>query len=272
MLHRLARFLRKPPRDQAAAIRATLGALRGGRAEALLRGRHGPARALRTGAPLFLARRPESDTAFGRHPELPGLLAAWLAGNPANAGDLVRLYALVLNLKQVLAEGVPGDCAELGVYKGNSAAVIAHYARAAGRTTYLFDTFAGFAAAELDDPGNPAKAAAFRDTSQEAVARLVGAGVAFRPGRFPASVTPDLEAARFCFVHVDCDLYAPALAALAFFYPRLSPGGMLVLHDYANPHWEGIRRAADEFLAGRPERLVLQPDMSGTALLRRLAT
>jgi hypothetical protein len=275
MWERIVRFLRKPIRDQFRAATATLRHLPradpAARAEARLRGRAGPVRTFGAGAPLYLSWRPDSDIHVNQHPELTALLGGWLSGNFANnAGDLPRFYALAFNLKQVMAEGVPGDCAELGVFRGNSAVVIAHYARLAGKKTYLFDTFAGFARDDLDASISPKAASAFDDTSLERVTQLVGEdGVVFRQGRFPGSIPPDLDGATFCFAHIDCDLYGTALAALEFFYPRLSPGGMLMLHDYTNPHWEGIRRAADGFLAGRPERLVLLPDKSGSAVLRK---
>jgi hypothetical protein len=272
---RLARFLRKSPRDQILAMRSMLAHLLRpdplARAAARLQGTFAPARVLRTQQPLYLAWRPDSDFHSRQYPELPALLDSWLHDNVRNnAGDLARLYALAFNLRQLMAEGVPGDCAELGVFRGNSASVIAHYARRAGKTTYLFDTFAGFARSDLDASVPESLITAFDDTGVERVARLVGReGVEFCQGHFPASIPPALHDARFCLVHIDCDLYAPARAALEFFYPRLNPGGMLILHDYANPTWEGIRRAADAFLADRPERLVLLPDKSGTAMLRK---
>jgi len=49
----------------------------------------------------------------------------------------------------------------------------------------------------------------------------------------------------------------------------MSRGGMLVLHDYASGHWPGIRRAGDAFLLDKPERVVLMPDKSGTAIFRK---
>jgi O-methyltransferase len=59
-------------------------------------------------------------------------------------------------------------------------------------------------------------------------------------------------------------------AGLEFFYPRLSPGGMMIFHDYSNPHWEGAKRAVDEYLPRAIENLVLLPDKSGTAILRKI--
>ena len=36
----------------------------------------------------------------------------------------------------------------------------------------------------------------------------------------------------FALVHLDCDLYAPMRAGLEFFYPKLVPGGFMIIHDY----------------------------------------
>ena len=178
--------------------------------------------------------------------------------------------ALVLNLKQVLDDGVPGHFAELGVYRGNSAAVLAHYARAHGRQLYLFDTFEGFDPRDLTDKdfgGNPP----FVDTSLGFVQDAAGSdSVHCVKGYFPAAIPSDVVDFRFCVVHLDCDLYEPMKAGLAFFYPRLSPGGLLILHDYANPHWAGVKQAVDEFVLGIPEGVVVLADKAGTAMVRKL--
>jgi hypothetical protein len=218
---------------------------------------------------LYVSYRPDSDVISKRHPELALLLPKWLSGNAANnSGDLARLYALMLNVKQILAEGVPGEVAELGVYRGNSAAVLAHYARAGGRRLYLFDTFEGFAARDLQGV-DASRRENFSETSLPLVRQLVGEqGVVYVPGYFPQSIPPDI-AERFSIVHLDCDLYAPMRAGLAFFYPRLSPGGLLLLHDYSSGYFAGANQAIDEFVATIPENIVLLPDKSGSALLRK---
>jgi O-methyltransferase len=95
--------------------------------------------------------------------------------------------------------------------------------------------------------------------------------VRFVQGRFPQSIPPDLYASQFCVAHIDCDLYEPAKAGLEFFYPRLSPGGLLIVHDYANPHWDGIKRAMDEYCREIPERPLVFGDKSGTVMIRKSA-
>lgn len=220
---------------------------------------------------MFLVNyRPDFDHDHGQLDAFPRFRSDWIKGNAANnLGDLTRLHMLALNLGHLIEENIPGDFAELGVYKGNSAKILAEFSRRAGRKLYLFDTFSGF------DPRETRRlaaevAAAFRDTNLEAVTAFVGKkGVVYIPGLFPESLRGGPELGNFALVHVDCDLYEPMKAGLEFFYGRMSRGGMFILHDYASGHWPGIRRAVDEFLLDKPERLVLIPDKSGTAILRK---
>ncbi len=220
---------------------------------------------------VYVASRPDSDFVHHEHPELSDLADSWVHHNPKNSFDLPRLYALAFNIKQVMAEDVPGDFAELGVFRGNSAAVLAHYARRQGRRVVLFDTFEGFDAKDLVGiDGN--KGQGFVETSLGTVQSVVGDPSAiYVRGWFPGSVTPEVEDRRYAIAHLDCDLYEPMIAGLRFFYPRLSPGGLLIIHDYGGVHWDGAKRAVDEFIAGISERLVQIPDKSGTAMIRKAA-
>lgn len=219
----------------------------------------------------YRSQRPDSDFVFGLHPEFEVLRRKWLTNSRvANGGDLSRLYALILNLKQLQEECIEGDFAELGVFRGNSAAVLAHFARLDGRRLYLFDTFSGFDARDLRGVDAKQKVG-FRNTSLAAVKQLVGEDALFSyvPGYFPDSLTAEVTERAFAFVHLDCDLYEPMKRALEFFYPRLRPGGMLVVHDYSSGSWLGAKRALDEFGSTVSERFVLLPDKSGSAALRK---
>ena len=272
-IERLARFSRKPLADQWSAIKATFlqaDAVAQRRRQRMLTGQHVPPAVLLSDERLYVAYRPDADRIYNAHPEIAELAEKWIANNVSNnVGDLPRLYALILNIKQVLGDRIEGDIAELGVYRGNSAAVLAHYGRIHGRKVHLFDTFEGFDNRDFVGPDS-ARTVEFTDTSLEAVRGLVGeTGVSYLKGRFPASIPPELYDSRFCLAHIDCDLYEPAKAGLAFFYPRLSPGGLIILHDYANPNWDGIKRAVDEFCLGIPDRPVILADKSGTAMIRK---
>lgn len=54
--------------------------------------------------------------------------------------------------------------------------------------------------------------------------------VQIRKGFFPETAKNIDE--QFAFVNLDFDLYAPTLAGLEFFWPRMSNGGVILVHDY----------------------------------------
>ena len=205
------------------------------------------------------------------HSHSEDALSKFLRGNEQNnRGDLARYYFLTLVCDQVIKENVVGDMAEVGVYKGNTAFLLAQTARKAGRTAYLFDTFEGFQKADLTgvDAGRPIE---FSDTSLSAVRSFVGTkNVEFVSGRFPESIANVRDDLHFSIVHIDCDLYQPFYASLVYFYPRLARGGFLIMHDYSGLAWQGVEKAVDEFFVDKPEKIVPIPDKSGTAVIRKV--
>ncbi len=220
----------------------------------------------------YLSSVPDAVRLSSALPHYGQLVRWWTYNNPRNAGDLPRLLFLVQNARRVLDEGVPGDFAEVGVYKGNSAKVLSDVLRRAdaSRSLYLFDTFGGFDARDL--AGVDAKVPTlFSDVTLTAVKQFLAAdGICdFRPGYFPQTADALDPGARFALVHLDCDLHEPMRAGLRFFYPRLNAGALVIVHDYASGLWPGATQAVDEFLAHKSERLVLLPDRSGTAIFRK---
>ena len=192
----------------------------------------------------------------------------WTSGvEENNNGDFSRFYLLVLNLRACLKRSPKGSLAELGVYKGNSAKLI--HSLAPDRRLFLFDTFSGFADQDVSKESNAAPIGAFTDTSLSSVKSFVGESrnIIYCPGFFPDTTTAVPDGEFFSFVHLDCDLYAPTLKALDFFYRRMAEGGMIVIHDYSNPFWPGVARAVDEFFADKIEYPVLMPDKSGSAIV-----
>src|SRR5271168_2258976 len=69
----------------------------------------------------YLAYQPDSYVYFNAHPEFKQLFKRFTTANRiCNAGDIPRLWSFILNCKQVIDERIPGDFAELGVWRGNS--------------------------------------------------------------------------------------------------------------------------------------------------------
>lgn len=221
---------------------------------------------------VLLCYMPDSYSSLSQHPEFPSLLRSFVAGNrPANGGDIARLWSFILNVKQVIGDDIEGDFAELGVWRGNTASVLSHYAAEHGRKVYLFDTFEGFSERDLVGvDGNRVKA--FHDTSVETVRHILGKSAAvceFVKGHFPTSLTDSHRELVFSVVSIDCDLYEPMKAGLDFFYQRMRRGGLLLLHDYSSGYWEGAKLAIDEFCSTHGEAPILLPDKSGSALIRK---
>lgn len=185
-----------------------------------------------------------------------------------NEKDRIRFYMLWQQLERVVRHQIPGSLAELGVYKGETAKIIHHMLP--DRKLYLFDTFDGLPhqvmREDCDGTVRP-QTVKFDNTSPEQVVKHIGGNelIDIRQGIFPATAA-GLENDTFAFVHIDADLYQSTLDALTFFYPKLSPGGVIVVHDY-NHNWEGVRKAVDEFSCEIPEQFVDIPDQLGSVVL-----
>ncbi len=187
------------------------------------------------------------------------------------SADMTRFYQFSLVFEQLLKEQVPGDLLELGTYQGRTATLLAAMARRMGRTAYVLDTFEGFDQRDVVGPDVGARVGTFSDTSLEGVRALVGDdSVRFVKGYFPDTAKDLPPDATYCLVHIDCDLYAPITSALEYFYPRMAPGGFIIIHDYASPSWAGAERAVDEFFATKPEAIIPMPDGAGSAMIRKL--
>ena len=181
--------------------------------------------------------------------------------------DKVRFFAWWLQAERLKRENVPGAFAEVGVYKGDSARVLHQMDPA--RPFHLFDTFEGFAKRDLaDETGEAASYTTrhFADTHARHVLKKIRGNdnLVIHKGYFP-DTAGEAAGVLFALVNLDADLYQPTRAALDFFYPRISPGGVIFVHDY-NHRWEGIRRAVDEFAEQSGEVPFLLPDADSTVL------
>jgi len=182
--------------------------------------------------------------------------------------DKVRLYTFWLQIERLKNEKIPGAFAELGVYRGETANII--HTMDTSRILHLFDTFKGFDKQDLlMENSNDEKysTSIFSDTSLEIVKKYINGNenVYFHPGHFPESAE-NLKDTNYAFVHLDADLYKPTLAALNYFYPRLSTGGVIIIHDY-NHNWGGLRKAIDEYLQSIPETILEIADWQGSAMI-----
>jgi O-methyltransferase len=164
--------------------------------------------------------------------------------------DYLRVCSLRAAAQEIHEQSIPGCVAELGVYQGDFAKHI--HAAFPDRPIYLFDTFQGFHPVDrsIDVSGNFSSAAEdFSATSIDLVLKKLAHPdkAVVRAGYFPDSIQDQDRAQSFAFVSIDADLYKPIYDGLQFFYPRLSPGGYIFLHDYNNSDYPGTKAAVRKY-------------------------
>ncbi|AXR64986.1 TylF/MycF/NovP-related O-methyltransferase [Leptospira mayottensis] len=189
-----------------------------------------------------------------------------------------RLLAHIELFKMTL--DVPGDIAELGVFRGIGLMTWANLLESyciGDRTKVVwgFDNWKGFTSFELED-GSEIKDAQKKlggFNPEFYYNELVDAIKIFDQDRFiPNKPRIKLQegqieesiprfikenpGVRFSLIHFDCDLYAPTKVALEYLYPLLSKGGVMLFDEYGIHDWPGETKAVDEFLE-RNENLKL---------------
>jgi hypothetical protein len=163
-----------------------------------------------------------------------------------------------------LVANVPGDTAECGVYLGATSFLIAKANQSSQfpRTHFLFDSFAGLSEPKASDGGYWRKGDL--SAGEDAVrSNLRDCGnLVFMKGWIPERFA-EVADRRFAFLHIDVDLYEPTRDAIAFFYPRLNDGGVMVLDDLGFTTCPGVARAIDEAPDDIAGQLIALPDGGG---------
>ncbi len=201
-----------------------------------------------------------------------------LYGGIDNQTGIAGTWAF-LELANKVTSSVSGSIAELGVYKGGNAFISLLLGKDTlqERPYHLFDSFAGFPSVSRFDPS--ARANEFADVSVEVVGSTFAhfPNTALHVGMFEDTLSSVADET-FALVYIDCDLYEPALDCCEFFYPRIRPGGLLLLHDYCEPGRDlpkgctppflGIHKAVHQFFEGKPDRIVPIPESMHVAIIK----
>lgn len=181
----------------------------------------------------------------------------------------IRLSSLRLISDDIKEKNLPGEVAELGVYKGKFAAEINRLFP--DKKIYLFDTFEGFSDKDIETEQSNgysrAKQGDFSDTSIDLVKSKLPYvdNATFVKGYFPESVTFELP--EFCLVSLDTDLYEPTYEGLKVFYPKLVKGGVIIVHDYNSTQFSGVKKAVKRFCEEADVSVLPLSDMHGSAVL-----
>lgn len=144
--------------------------------------------------------------------------------------------------------GMSGSVAEVGVFQGDFAKHI--NALFPDSRLYLYDTFEGFAEQDVAKEENRSVIGTYRHYANTAMETVLGKlphpdRAVVRKGFFPDTAAGEDD--RYVFVNLDADLYAPTLAGLEYFWPKMVPGGVIFVHDFFSPEFTGVKKAVTEF-------------------------
>jgi hypothetical protein len=196
---------------------------------------------------------------------------------PYTMTGVPRLQALIDAVRYCVARDLPGAFAECGVWRGGSVLAMVLTLQELGvedRDIHLYDTFEGMTeptehdTSEHDPPAldtwrqargrneRPWKELFTADVFNEDAVRRTVLSTGYAAERIhlvrgPVEETlPQGAPDRLALLRLDTDWYESTRHELEHLYPRLAPGGVLIIDDYG--HWEGARRAVDEYFADAP--------------------
>lgn len=179
-----------------------------------------------------------------------------------------RVFALCEAVKYIHDKNIEGDVVECGVWKGGSMMAVADTLLRLGdssRDLYLFDTFEGMApptdkdvdlagisaVSQLEQSDKTKDDSVWCCAALEMVESAVNSigypreKIHFVKGMVEQTIplgAPD----KIALLRLDTDWYESTKHEMENLFPRLSKGGVLIIDDYG--HWQGARKAVDEYL------------------------
>ncbi len=189
---------------------------------------------------------------------------------PYTLTGIERVVALRDSVRYISSAGIEGDICECGVWRGGSMMVIAITLVELGDTSrnlYMFDTFTRPPDAGSRD-GEGAQAALERDLQNPAYSylpidevrrNLEATGYPSDRLKFVQGLVentlPRQAPERLALLRLDTDYYSSTAHELAQLYPRINPGGILIVDDYGQ--FIGAKEAVDEYFAGPAKHVLL---------------
>ena len=167
--------------------------------------------------------------------------------HPLDFHDDKRISSASVIASDIIRRGVTGNIAEAGVYRGDFAKYL--NILFPDRKLYLFDTFDGFEKTQVSEWDNSNETDlwidALKNTNEDVVMGKMSYPemIEIRKGLFPGTAQ-NLDD-RFVFVSLDMDIFEPTYQGLQFFWNKMSPGGVIFVHDFGN--YDGIKTAVTRF-------------------------
>lgn len=200
-----------------------------------------------------------------------------------------RLFANYQAVNYISRNGIEGAVTECGVWRGGSTMAMLYTLLSRqdkSRDIYMYDTYEGMSepgamdkaysgdpADELlknsdkNDPGSVWCYASLEDVQRNVLSTGYPADrIHFIKGKVENTI-PATIPEKIAILRLDTDWYESTLHELEHLYPRLQSGGVLLIDDYG--HWQGARKAVDEFISEKKLRLLLcRTDYSGRIAIK----
>lgn len=171
---------------------------------------------------------------------------------------------------------VPGDLAECGVFHGGSSHLMLAATSETDKHLHGFDSFEGLSEPNEIDLASKDYTFKWKKHDMRFDINKTHSNLRQHQGRFTLykGWIPErfieVQSRKFSLVHIDVDLYEPTKAALEFFYPRLSVGGVIVCDDYGFESCPGAKKAMDNFVSGKPESSVIHLTTGQGVIVRQM--
>jgi hypothetical protein len=217
------------------------------------------------------------DHSFMEDPAFQAAYARGVRGGGADPRFHWRVHTAIWAGRH--ARHIAGDFVECGVNSGFMSAAIMQDLGWNGldKTFWLADTFEGPVESQYSDveraggraeQGRRALAAGGYGSLERVRENFAEwEGVRFVQGVVPESLER-VEAAKVAYLHLDMNCVLPEVAAAEFFWPRLVPGGVVLMDDYAYRGYREQKVALDDFAAARGVSILALP--TGQGLLIKL--
>ena len=177
----------------------------------------------------------------------PYYQSSWTEREGKTLVDIYRVYGLYQAL--LGTENLPGECIEIGVYKGGTAAFIGNVIKQQNSSSHLYvaDTFKGVVNAN-EEFDTCYVGGEHSDTTIEGVRNLLNkftrdSGYTILQGIFPESAPDYFKDLQIRFAHIDVDVYQGSIESYEYLYPLMPSGAIAIFDDFATQGIEGVTRA-----------------------------
>lgn len=200
-----------------------------------------------------------------------------------------RVNALIESVRYLVANRIDGAMVECGVWKGGSTMAMALTLKELGaenRKLFLYDTFSGmskpgdidvslygtkayetFAQTKLSDDSSNWCLSLLDEVKENVFSTgYPKENIHFIKGKVEETIPRNIPT-EIALLRLDTDWYESTKHEMVHLFPLLKQNGVLIVDDYG--HWEGARKAIDEYISDNNIRILLNRiDYTGRIALK----